>query len=41
MGEFKALIEAYVGHEVGDPERIAKLIDDIRGMYVVAKTFPA
>ena len=25
-GDFKALIDAYVGHEVGDPERIAKLI---------------
>ncbi|MGF6899771.1 SDR family NAD(P)-dependent oxidoreductase [Paraburkholderia sp. GAS348] len=26
LGDFKALIDAYVGHEVGDPERIAKLI---------------
>ncbi|CAG9265373.1 Oxidoreductase [Paraburkholderia unamae] len=26
MAQFKALVEAYVGHEVGDPERIAKLI---------------
>lgn len=26
MGDFKALIDAYVGHEVGDPERVAKLI---------------
>jgi NAD(P)-dependent dehydrogenase (short-subunit alcohol dehydrogenase family) len=26
IGDFKALIDAYVGHEVGDPERIAKLI---------------
>lgn len=26
LGEFKALIDAYAGHEVGDPERIAKLI---------------
>jgi NAD(P)-dependent dehydrogenase (short-subunit alcohol dehydrogenase family) len=26
MADFKALIDAYVGHEVGDPERIAKLI---------------
>ncbi|BEU27660.1 SDR family NAD(P)-dependent oxidoreductase [Paraburkholderia sp. 22B1P] len=26
MGDFKALIDAYVGHEVGDPERVARLI---------------
>ncbi len=26
MADFKALIEAYVGHEVGDPQRIAELI---------------
>ncbi|KVK80748.1 SDR family NAD(P)-dependent oxidoreductase [Burkholderia sp. MSMB1498] len=26
MAGFKALIDAYVGHEVGDPERVAKLI---------------
>jgi len=26
MGEFKSLIDAYVGHEVGDPQRIATLI---------------
>ncbi|KXU83492.1 oxidoreductase [Paraburkholderia monticola] len=26
LGDFKALMDAYVGHEVGDPERIAKLI---------------
>jgi NAD(P)-dependent dehydrogenase (short-subunit alcohol dehydrogenase family) len=26
MADFKALIDAYVGHEVGDPERIAKLL---------------
>lgn len=26
IGAFKALIDAYVGHEVGDPERIARLI---------------
>lgn len=26
MADFKTLIEAYVGHEVGDPERIASLI---------------
>ncbi len=26
LGEFKALIEAYVGHEVGDPGRVAKLL---------------
>ena len=26
LGDFKALIDGYVGHEVGDPERIAKLI---------------
>ncbi|CAB3883474.1 3-oxoacyl-[acyl-carrier-protein] reductase FabG [Achromobacter insuavis] len=26
MGEFKALIDAYVGHEVGDPQRIAALV---------------
>jgi NAD(P)-dependent dehydrogenase (short-subunit alcohol dehydrogenase family) len=26
MAGFKALMEAYVGHEVGDPERVAKLI---------------
>ncbi|MDM8355866.1 SDR family NAD(P)-dependent oxidoreductase [Pandoraea communis] len=26
MGEFKALIDAYVGHEVGDPERIANVV---------------
>ncbi|MGU7784564.1 SDR family NAD(P)-dependent oxidoreductase [Burkholderia sp. PU8-34] len=26
MAAFKALMETYVGHEVGDPERIAKLI---------------
>jgi NAD(P)-dependent dehydrogenase (short-subunit alcohol dehydrogenase family) len=26
LGDFKALIDSYVGHEVGDPERIAKLI---------------
>ncbi len=26
LGAFKALIDAYVGHEVGDPERIAMLI---------------
>lgn len=26
MAGFKALMDAYVGHEVGDPERIAKLI---------------
>jgi len=26
MAAFKALMDAYVGHEVGDPERIAKLI---------------
>ncbi|WP_322045423.1 SDR family NAD(P)-dependent oxidoreductase [Paraburkholderia sp. J67] len=25
MGEFKELIDAYVGHEVGDPQRIAQL----------------
>jgi NAD(P)-dependent dehydrogenase (short-subunit alcohol dehydrogenase family) len=29
MAEFKALMDAYVGHEVGDPERIAKLIVDL------------
>jgi hypothetical protein len=26
MGEFKSLIDPYVGHEVGDPQRIAALI---------------
>jgi NAD(P)-dependent dehydrogenase (short-subunit alcohol dehydrogenase family) len=26
MADFKGLIDAYVGHEVGDPERVAKLI---------------
>lgn len=26
MGEFKSLIDAYVGHEVGDPQRIAALV---------------
>ncbi|VVE12778.1 short-chain dehydrogenase/reductase [Pandoraea pneumonica] len=26
MGEFKTLIDAYVGHEVGDPQRIGALI---------------
>ncbi|TKC80171.1 SDR family NAD(P)-dependent oxidoreductase [Trinickia terrae] len=26
MASFKALIDAYVGHEVGDPERVARLI---------------
>ncbi len=26
MADFKALIDAYVGHEVGDPERVAKLV---------------
>lgn len=37
MAEFKALMDAYVGHEVGDPERIAKLI----AMLASRETVPA
>jgi NAD(P)-dependent dehydrogenase (short-subunit alcohol dehydrogenase family) len=37
MAEFKALMDAYVGHEVGDPERVAKLIVDL----VARTTLPA
>jgi NAD(P)-dependent dehydrogenase (short-subunit alcohol dehydrogenase family) len=37
MADFKALIDAYVGHEVGDPERIAKLIVELASH----KTIPA
>ncbi|NTY41503.1 SDR family NAD(P)-dependent oxidoreductase [Burkholderia diffusa] len=37
MAEFKSLIDAYVGNEVGDPERIAKLIATL----ALRKTVPA